>query len=702
MKWWKRPKASYENGAKMITDAMKTLWIFKTPKTIICLTTIFLVLISAGMSSAKTVKDQYVEAEGCYKKLSNDPELQKTMDNWMDCIKKFQSVYQGDPNGPWAAAALYMSGNLFRDKYVKFSRGEDKKEALDAYERTMKRFPKSQYRNKALDEVAALSARKAPGKVQIASSSDEDDGARDKYQAAKSFYQQLKENPEKQKYRSYWFKCIEKFDAVYRHDTKGPWAAAGLYMTGVLHEELSDRSYMDDDRKKALEIYEKVISDYPLSQYRQKAMDMRDKLCKSHPVLLETTDMKSSEPVSPLVQSEDEGYREKENGSPPLSGDKAVIREIRCWSNPSYTRIVVDADRQVTYEPHLLKKDTTNNKPPRLYLDLDDSRLGKDIKTAIPVDDNLLSGIRAGQFTNKAVRVVIDIKSFESYKIFHLQEPFRIIIDVLGVSQKKPVTVCKPTDPAKKDKIPSSALAKQLALGVSRIVIDPGHGGKDPGAKGFGTVYEKEITLQIARKLAKKLKQDLNCEVLLTRDKDRYITLEGRTAFANTQNADLFVSIHANAHEDRKIYGLETFFLNLATDDDSIRVAARENATSAKNISDLHSILSDLMQNAKINESSRLASHVQDAMFRDLKMHYSQIKNNGVKQAPFYVLLGAQMPSILIETSFISNPREYKRLSDSQYQNNLCDAIAKGVVQYVKEISPCKISDSKRKNGTTG
>ncbi len=681
---------------------MKTLWILKTPRMFITLAAVFLVLVSAGISSGKTAKDQYVEAEGRYKKLRNNAEMQKHRDHWIDCVKEFQAVYQMEPNGPWAAAALYMSGDLYRQMYLKFSHREDKKEALDAFERIIKRYPKSRYRDTALNGISAVSALKASGKVRISSSPDVDDEARTKFQTAKNCYDQLKASPEKQKYRSYWFNCLEKFDAVYRHDTSGPWAAAGLYRTGVLYEELSGISYRDDDREKALEIYQMVISDYPQSQYRQKAVDMRDRLCKSHPGC-ETTESTASDTGSYPVPPAGEDYRQKEQGPNRLSSEKAEIREIRCWSNPSYTRIVVDADRKVTYEPHLLKEDPSNNKPRRLYLDLGDSVLGKGIKTAIPVDDNLLSGIRAGQFTNELVRVVIDIKSFESYKIFHLQEPFRIVIDVWGVAQKKPVTAFKPKDPGKKGKVPSSALAKQLALGVSRIVIDPGHGGKDPGAMGYQrSVLEKDITLQIARKLSKKIKENLGCEVLLTRERDKYISLEARTAFANTQNADLFVSIHANAHESRNVYGLETFFLNLATDDDAIRLAARENATSTKNISDLHSILSDLMQNAKINESSRLAASVQDAMFRGLKNQYSHVKDNGVKQAPFYVLLGAQMPSILIETSFISNPRECKRLSDSQYQEHICDAIAKGIMQYVKEISPGKISTLKRKNGTTG
>jgi N-acetylmuramoyl-L-alanine amidase len=196
------------------------------------------------------------------------------------------------------------------------------------------------------------------------------------------------------------------------------------------------------------------------------------------------------------------------------------------------------------------------------------------------------------------------------------------------------------------------------------------------------------VVLEIGKKLARKIRSQLGCEAILTRDKDTHLTLEERTAFANIKKADLFISIHTNAARDRRAYGIETFFLNLATDQDAILVAARENATSTKNISDLETILSDLMHHAKINESSRLANHVQISMVRDLKKNYRQIKNKGVKQAPFYVLLGAEMPSILIETSFISNSRECKRLTNAKYQDALCDAIIQGIKSYIKETAP--------------
>jgi N-acetylmuramoyl-L-alanine amidase len=352
--------------------------------------------------------------------------------------------------------------------------------------------------------------------------------------------------------------------------------------------------------------------------------------------------------------------------------------------------VVVDTSGKTPYFHRLLKKDPSLKKPQRLYIDLQNARLAKDFPKVIPINDDLLMDARAGQFKSDTVRVVVDIKSFKTYKIFSLMNPFRIVIDVWGkdgqtatASQQR--AAVKP--PA--GKIPPGSLTRSLALGVSRIVVDAGHGGKDPGAKGYyRAAREKDITLNIAKKLAQKLEAKIGCEVIMTRRGDTFLTLEERTALANTKEADLFISIHVNAHRSKHAYGTETYFLNLATDEEAIRVAAMENATSTKNISDLQTILMDLMQNAKINESSRLASYVQTNMVQSLKKKYSNVRDKGVKQAPFYVLLGAQMPAILVETSFISNPRECKRLMDAAYQDQLCEGIVRGVEKYIKATSP--------------
>ncbi len=650
-------------------------------------------LLGNGICEAVTAKQAYFSAESCYKNLRNSTAKMKYRDNWLRCIEKFQTVYRVDPVGPWAPAGLYMSGKLYQE-LAKYSwKDADQQEALDIFQRIIKRFPQSKYRDKAAAEIRVLSRSEIASKKTTPSKSTPESQpmATERYLEAESCYSSLKQSSRKMAYRHNWLQCIEKFYSIYRQDPDGERAAPSLFMTGKLYADLYRQSKRKSDLRAAHTMYEKVVASFPDSRYQVKASLLIDAM----PPWVKKDSGSSSDDVANTI--EDDSQKQEGGQRPIAEADGAVpegwgtVDNLRFWSNPNYTRVVIDASRETSYYHHLLKRDPSINKPQRLYVDLKNSRLGQNIRKSIPINDDLLSDARAGQYTSDSVRVVVDIKSFKNYKIFSLKDPFRIVIDVWGSAGDQQDGSQQPPAVARKNgKLPTSALAKQLALGVSRIVIDPGHGGKDYGAPGYlKGVHEKDITLQIARKLAQVVRQELKCEVFLTRNSDRFLTLEERTAIANTKNADLFISIHTNSHKDHRAYGIETYFLNLATDDDAIRVAAMENATSTKNISDLQTILYDLMQNAKINESSRLAGNVQVSVVRHLKTkRYSRIKDKGVKQAPFYVLLGAQMPAILVETSFISNRRECERLVNPQYQQRLCEAIVIGIKKYIQEITP--------------
>lgn len=552
--------------------------------------------------------------------------------------------------------------------------------------------------------------------------------AKDQYTLAEKELEKLKANPSLQKYRDKWLKCINKFYILYENDPSGPYASAGLYKAGALYQELSRISFLESDEQKAQEIFQTIVQKYPKSKYHLQAVknlkkqaheinpppeNQKEEVKTLRPKVVKTKSTPSQEPVTiapsgknviqeiPLNEvpapKKDEACPGPEEPSSP-SGGPSIVTSLRYWSNPSYTRVVVNTKGEPSYSHHMLKKDPSNNKPQRLFIDLANSRIAPSLDRQVPINDHLLENVRAGQNTPESTRVVIDIKSYDNYKVFTLKNPFRIVVDVWGKKGKAPEE--KETSESRRvyagggnppvpDKISKGSLAQQLALGVSTIVIDPGHGGKDFGALGyFSGVHEKDITLALGLMLAKMVREHLKCQVIMTRTSDRYIPLEERTAIANTKNADLFISIHTNAHRDSSAHGIETYFLNLATDEAAISVAARENATSTKNISDLQSILDSLMQNSKINESMRLAGFVQDIMTSRIKKRYSSINNKGVKQAPFYVLLGAQMPAILVETSFISNPRECKRLTDVKYQKEICEGIVGGVRRYIQATSP--------------
>lgn len=505
------------------------------------------------------------------------------------------------------------------------------------------------------------------------------------YYQAENDYNALLKNPKLKSRRDKWIKCIEGFKKVYTLDPEGVWAPAGLFMTGLLYKNLHKYSAQDGDLENAIE-YLKKAKAFTKSRYSLEAIKQLRKLPEP-----KTKAVVERQPERPVQNSPRDATRVTSTDDSP-----ATIKKIRFGTLPTRTRIVIDTDHAVSYKYGLLNKDPAHNKLQRLYVDVRNSQLSQSVKPEISIDDERVEGVRTAPQSSTVVRVAIDIKTFKDYKIFSLRSPSRVVVDVWGQSSdpeldddsEEDVADGPSLDDIIKTGLDSKDLAKQLHLGVKRVVIDPGHGGQDRGAPGyFKGVYEKDIVLAIGKKLAEKLRKDLNLEVIMTRSNDTFITLEERTRMANRKKADLFISIHTNASRDNRAYGIETYFLNLAKDKASVSVAARENATSEKNISDLQTILDSLMRNTKITESSRLATYVQDELYGQIRKKYSHTKNKGVKQAPFYVLLGARMPAILVETSFISNKRECSRLRDSAYQDRLCDAIVGGIKTYINKTS---------------
>jgi N-acetylmuramoyl-L-alanine amidase len=523
------------------------------------------------------------------------------------------------------------------------------------------------------------------------------------YSKAMSSYKSLHASQKKKKYRHYWQKTISQFEIVYNKFPESSKAPRALFMMGKLYYGLYGYSQRKDDLLQAINEYRRVTTHYPKSNladdaqlsvgeiYEKKLKNRTRAYQEYQKVVLDFPKGDMSKKAKDALQRL-QAYKQvskttdKINNTKPKSITKAAnVNGIRFWTNPDYTRIVVTLDKATNFEHHMLKKDPSNNKPPRLYVDFFNAKLSPELVEPVPIKDGLLERIRTGQYQHDKVRVVIDMHSIVVYNIFSLNDPYRLVLDIMGegsvVKNKHPDQDIS-TNPSGR----SPTLAQQFDLGVKRIVIDPGHGGKDPGAIGKRGLKEKEVVLKIAKKLGKKLEQELGMQAILTRNSDTFIPLEERTALANTRGADLFVSIHANASQRRRASGVETYYLNLSTDEESMRVAARENATSRKRMSDLQLILNDLLQTAKLNESSRLAAFVQKDISSQLRKIHSDTKNLGVKQAPFYVLIGAQMPSILVEVSFISNPTEEKRLQDDKYLDGIVNGIMDGLRKYIDSM----------------
>lgn len=513
----------------------------------------------------------------------------------------------------------------------------------------------------------------------------------------------------RRKYRSNWISCIYKYRKIYRLYPATPQAPWAIYHAANLYLNLYSYSRRKKDLENALTLFRWLAERYPKhrladdAQYKigwiyykykhrpQKAyveflkVEIRfpsgDMLRRAKRMLDRLAVLISRKDTQRLKQI--------------IKKRKVALKDIRHWATSTYTRVVIDLEGRVRYS-HRFNR---SHGSAALVIYIKDAFVPYNNVIKRKISKGIVKDVKATQYKDSMIKVALNFKNgtFNSYKIFHLYDPFRIVVDI-GEKEKakslpgsriatKKIKKRKARRGIKKTKRPDNAisLARQLGLGVRRIVIDPGHGGRDPGCR-WGNIKEKDIALKISKMLAKRLKRRLGCEVYLTRTKDIYLPLERRTAIANLRKADIFISIHVNAHRNRGVRGIETYFLNMAIDERAILVAARENATSEKNISDLQSIISDLMLNTKIRESSQLAYDIQKRMVSVLSRRYRHIENLGVKQGPFYVLVGARMPAVLVEVGFITNRLERRRLTNSRYEKLIAEGICQGIGEYVREM----------------
>jgi len=253
-----------------------------------------------------------------------------------------------------------------------------------------------------------------------------------------------------------------------------------------------------------------------------------------------------------------------------------------------------------------------------------------------------------------------------------------------------------PTEP-KPNRDGQRSLTRALGLKISRIVIDPGHGGHDTGTIGSHGLMEKDLCLDVALRLGRLIEDKLpGAEVVYTRKDDTFIPLEQRTALANDVKADLFISIHANSSHNQTARGVETYYLNFATSEESMEVATRENALSQTSLHDLQDIIKKIARNEKIEESKELASEIQDSLTHRLQTVSQSQKNRGVKKAPFVVLIGANMPSVLSEISFISNPNDEKLLRKGDQRQRVADGLYHGIAAYLDNLNSLSYDKSSK------
>jgi N-acetylmuramoyl-L-alanine amidase len=252
------------------------------------------------------------------------------------------------------------------------------------------------------------------------------------------------------------------------------------------------------------------------------------------------------------------------------------------------------------------------------------------------------------------------------------------------------------TRPASPTEDGSQTLTRALGLKVARIVIDPGHGGFDTGTIGPTGLEEKNIVLDIGLRLRKLIETQTDSQVFMTRSTDKFIPLEERTAIANEDRADLFISIHANASRDHHVRGIETYFLNFTSDPEALRLAARENATSQESVHQLQNLIKKIALNNKIEESQELARDIQTVLYKHMSHASHGIHNRGVRKAPFVVLIGANMPSVLAEISFLSNAHSEHLLRESSYREQIAKALFRGIEDYISNLGSVRVAQRRQ------
>ena len=555
---------------------------------------------------------------------------------------------------------------------------------------------------------------------------------------------------------------VSDYEAVVRRYPSSSYSDDALWNAGQLSVLAFEKFGEAQDRAAAERLLRLLASEYPSSKWVKQAASRSAALAKTTPAAA-TASLVASAPPRPATPAS--------GTTPRITTVSRITREVF----PEVVRVTIHLDGEVAYRDERLAD------PSRVFLDLSSVRLAPgliDQTLRFDGDSQAVRQIRTGRHPNQTARIVLEAASVQSYNVYALQAPFRLVIDcvptrtgttarsvpvkvtpappslpaVLHVRRLPPEATspmpsmrsnlseaisaggpeARTTAPAVAPTVPSRptttagtatvppiapissvsanpapagplpaepvvpavavappsrnlaggfSMARQLGLGVSRIVIDPGHGGHDPGAKGRG-VNEAEVVLDVALRLEKLLTEVPGVDVILTRRTDEYVPLEQRTAIANRESADLFLSIHANASNNTQASGVETYFLNFASNLSAASVAARENAASGQAMGALPDFVKTIALNNKLDESKDFATYVQRAMIEALRPANKTVRDLGVKQAPFVVLIGAAMPSVLAEISFVTNSQDARLLKNGNYRQRIAEALFKAVQKY--------------------
>jgi N-acetylmuramoyl-L-alanine amidase len=519
--------------------------------------------------------------------------------------------------------------------------------------------------------------------------------------------------------QSYYQSAVDSYQFLVREYPKSRYSQdSALRIARLEKEQLGDTAL-------ATKNYEDFLKKYPRSPRRREAEE----------ALAELALLRNSDADAPAVESASPPAAEealpKTPEYTPLTGIPRV-RRITTSASADSTRITIDLEDSVQYTSARIRN------PDRIFFDLHAARLSPEIaRGSIQVEGELLTDVRVAQNQAGVVRVVFSVNGVKDYTASLSDNPPRLIIDLYGstaalraakskrakaqegsddedasaaasaenktamqhaaaknsrssslkASNGKPDLPQTPVAP-QPTRDGQATLTRALGLKIGRIVLDPGHGGHDTGTIGPTGLMEKDLCLDVALRLGKIIGQRLpGAEIVYTRSDDTFIPLEERTNIANQAKADLFISIHANSSHNLDARGIETYYLNLKGSPEAMEVAARENASSQEGVHDLEDLVKKIARNEKIDESREFAEDIQDSLAKRIQKSARTVRNRGVRKAPFVVLIGADMPSILTEVSFLSNPSDEKLLKKPEYRQRVAEGLYQGIASYLQSLN---------------
>lgn len=552
-----------------------------------------------------------------------------------------------------------------------------------------------------------------------------------------------------------FIECARAYRKAYSLDPHYRYSGEAIYEEGLIYQQLGDKLGNIDFYKKAINRFNHLVKDYEVNprcpdallrmiaiysnslKDEQSAQKAQQRLQTRYKKSNASIQLQPQTSLAKITQSPGkDSLPMQQNTNKPNSPDSespVTVLNVRYKIADDSVQAIIDLNALAHYKGARLKN------PDRLYFDIANSRIARNLDRSITINSPDLNKIRISQKDPVTVRVAFDISRLSTYKVSELQDPFTIVVNFTrpkpeaspdpiarNVPQSAPALSSEtqavtsktipltPKDskrasveksqplknaPAKNEDVTivspkpvpltsrgDHTFTRMLGLKISRIVLDPGHGGHDQGTIGPKGLCEKDLVLSLAQELQRLLREELGAEVILTRDDDTYIPLEERTSIANEHHADLFISIHANASSVRSISGIESYYLDFAKTNAEREIAARENAASSKTIGDLEDLIKKIAKADKSAESRELATMVQRKLFAGARRIMPATQNRGVRSAPFVVLIGANMPSILTEVAFISNPRDERLLNKPINRKELAKALYSGIVTYMETL----------------